>query len=300
MIIILATIVIRGTGDSAEEARFARFAQEFSDFQDAIDQQFLFAYKRYALKAQSVSKAQIYYGLATGQTVTSSTTPVAAGTVASLSIQPSALLGTNYYEIANDTNIPNWSEDKGYTTARSAEHHYITDEGELFTLPGYTYRENGTTSYYVNASKYYTGSMIDVEDLASGGTDLEKLQALLLGDQYYPGYSLSLSDGTSAMWLDYNTTTGDFIVGYNDVAYRVVYGEDTNGDWVITSVTSAGSVNLSSLGMHSGSLVTYRGTFTSSQYSQNRSIYWVNNIDSTGYDFGYDASGALVSYRITG
>ena len=163
VIIILAAIFIYSGLNTPDNANFAKFTSEFSDFDMAIENDYLHRKGEYAVAEKDKSKAQIYYEIASGRTLEQNESPVAAGKVSEL---PSAvaikLKGKEYYKITSDATIRNWTTTKTYFEA--SETHYITDEGETFLLPGYMIQENGETKWWINESIYYTGTPVREND----------------------------------------------------------------------------------------------------------------------------------------
>ena len=155
VIIILASIVLFSGLDTPEQAAVARFVTEFSDFELAINNDYAKRAKEYALDGKNMSNAQIYYMIATGQTLEEQEKPVRVGLIEELEFEtmPVELEGTEYYEITNDKNVANWGNHQTYYV--STEKHYVTDAGEAFVLPGYMIEEDGVEKWWINDSKYY-------------------------------------------------------------------------------------------------------------------------------------------------
>ena len=161
VIIILAAIVIFTGLNTPDRANFAKFVHEFSDFHTATIHDFSDRKMKYSLSNQSKSDKAIYYEMATGSVwIDLNEIPYYSGEVATLNgsiangglgkIYPEGLEGEHYYEITDDKNIKEWKSNKGYgevrkTGSSTGEHHYITDKGEPFILPGYRVDDAGET-----------------------------------------------------------------------------------------------------------------------------------------------------------
>ena len=143
VIIILAAIVIFTGLSTPDRAQFSKFASEFSDFQTAVTQDFFERKKDYSVANQTRSDAQIYYEIASGTPSEMNRLPIAEDYVEALqqeyNIQPEPLKGKEIYLITSDTNVAEVKSNKNYY--ETSEKHFVTDEGETFTLPGYRVEE---------------------------------------------------------------------------------------------------------------------------------------------------------------
>ena len=225
VIIILAAIVIFTGLSTPDRANFAKFTSEFSDFQTAVEQDYYNRYQKHALANGTRSKAQIYYEIASNDDKGMEEEPNAVGLVAELPVelQGGNLRGTEYFEITDDTNVLNWKKNTNYY--EPTEKHYVTDEGEVFTLPGYLVDENGEQKWYVNASKYYVGNKVNGEGagpVISADKNIKK--QLKIGD-----------------WVAYKTDNSN-VKGTDSCGWRVWAIEGNNV--IIKPIGPVGSLEL--------------------------------------------------------
>lgn len=148
------------SGDTVDESFFAKFVSEFGDFQVAAQVDSVNTKAELAVDGIIVSDNQIYYALATGEEVDIHTTPNYTGTLEDLGLEilPEELEGTGFYVITNRTNIEDWDRTKSFYS--DSEKLYITDAGEVFTLPGFPRKQGEQQRYYVNERKYYVGDAV--------------------------------------------------------------------------------------------------------------------------------------------
>ena len=184
VIIILAVIVIFTGLSTPDRANFAKFTSEFSDFQTAVEQDYYNRYQKHALANDTRSKAQIYLEIASngaynGMEIKTSEGAVSQPPLSEINamLATSGLKGIEYYQITSDTNVTEWKKQINYYAP--TEKHYVTDEGEVFMLPGYLVEENGEEKWYINSSKYYIGKQITGGNaiIAEGALNLEQLQS---------------------------------------------------------------------------------------------------------------------------
>lgn len=161
VIIILATIVIFSGLKTPDRANFAKFAEDFSSYKTAIAEDFMKKKTAYALEEKTRTDEQIYYIIATGNenNVDANTNPIESGLINDLAIEiyPEKLSGTKYFEITSDTNIEGINKENFFF--EPDEKHYITDEGEVFILPGYLVDDGDSHRWYITESKYYTNEL---------------------------------------------------------------------------------------------------------------------------------------------
>lgn len=152
VIIILASIVIFNGLSTPESAEFSEFATEVSEFNLVAKNEYAKIFREHIEQNDIVTDSHIYYELATGR----KESPNPVDTVDNLgNIYPDMLNGNEYYLIEDDINIDGCDTDKKYFGDN--EKHYITDEGEVFILPGYLVEENGVQKWWINENKYYVG-----------------------------------------------------------------------------------------------------------------------------------------------
>ena len=176
VIIIIATIAIYASLDTPEKTIFAKFVSEFSDMHMAINHECYIRQQQYSLEQKSRSEAQIYYMIAKNKDIDDiNITPSGDINLSSLGITvlPEAINGSQCYEIEDDKTITDWNKNIGYYQARELEHHYITDKGDVFFLPGYLIKENGKQKWYINENKYYVGEKVTYADEPISSGDLK-------------------------------------------------------------------------------------------------------------------------------
>ena len=162
VIIILAAIAIYSGFKTADNANFAKFTSEFSDFNMAATNDYMKKQSENVANNETRTKAQVYYEIASGVDVGMNGVTVPAGEVIEINSRLSDdLIGKEFYIITDDTNISGWESDKHYYDPN--ENHYVTDEGEVFVLPGYLTVEDGVEKWWVNEQKYYVGEKIEIE-----------------------------------------------------------------------------------------------------------------------------------------
>lgn len=170
VVIILAAIAIFTGFGAVDQAGLAKFTGEFSDFQTAVDHDYLARKQEAALSGITLTNEQHYYMIAKGIPV-NGTVPASSDILgeevegideikATLSEE---LNGDKYFEITSDTNVKGWNSQKKYLSV--GERHYITNIGEVFIVPGYEYKDKDGSKFYITAGKY-TGAEVEVEDPA--------------------------------------------------------------------------------------------------------------------------------------
>ena len=165
VIIILAAIVIFNGLNAPDSAKFAKYSQQVDSFQSAVHDEYLKRVAQYAVESQTRTDKEIYYMIATGKESditerikTEEQAETGRLDELGLTIQPTELEGEEYYEVNFDANIGDVKDTKGlYSAFKEEEKHYITDKGEFFVLPGYQYKNNETSKWYITAGKYYEG-----------------------------------------------------------------------------------------------------------------------------------------------
>ena len=170
VIIILAAILYVGTR-TPDQATFAMFTTEYADMGVVVKDDFVERYGDSVLNNDKKTRAQIYYQMASGIDVGAKGKTQPAGTVDELNGKlplSEGIKGEEYYQITENTIIDGWDTDKYYYSPD--EKHYVTDEGEIFVLPGYLVEQNGQQQWWINETKYYTDKPITGEDNPGGGT----------------------------------------------------------------------------------------------------------------------------------
>jgi len=148
---------------------FTAFQKSFNAYASAINQDYLYQKSK---NGSQTEDAKIYYAIARDTVILDDMSDATiAGTVNSLGLdlKPNKLTGINIFEIKSDTSITDVnSKQKFYD---SKEKHYITDNGDVFFLPGYKHEEDGTIKWYVTDSKYYESD-----------SAITSLQGIVVGD----------------------------------------------------------------------------------------------------------------------
>lgn len=164
--LIVSSTQKNAVNNSISTAQFAAFCQEFGEYSDQV------AYSSYNLKVDIVNKnkwvindVQSYYMLANGfddikYIENNRDMKILPGYVLPEAIQY-ALYGKENKDVVayviNDKNI-NMYEDgiKFHGDSNGEEHHLITSDGRVFTIPGYVRTvDNEETRYYINTNSYY-------------------------------------------------------------------------------------------------------------------------------------------------
>ena len=233
VIIILAAIVIFTGLGTPDQANFARFAQEFSDFDLAVTNDYAERYTNNVLLNKTRSKAQIYYEIASGVDVGQNGDPEEVDTIQNLglNILPEGLRGKEYYEIVEDKNIKNWKKESQYYEA--VEKHYVTDEGDVFFLPGYPMEEDdGTIKWWISENKYYV-SAEPIRGAASIEVDNIKITTDVAG-----GIEAgeNLINGTT-LYINFEASEDRASV---TVSPSLPYAITTNGKYSFTLTSSSG------------------------------------------------------------
>ena len=246
VIIILAAIVIFTGLNTPDRANFAKFAHTFSDFQTAVTQDYMQKKAQYAIENKTRSDAQIYYNIAKNTDWATSNDinqkPSGDTTISELAIStyPEPLKGEDCYEVTDDTVVYNWNKNFGYYEARTMEHHYITDEGESFFLPGYLVEENGTKKWYVNERKWYESGTsvhgpvsvnignIVISKNQDGSNALTEGQKVIDGTELYINFDVSSDSQLISVTpsLPYKVTTNgeysfDIVVGGKTITKKI-------------------------------------------------------------------------------
>ena len=168
VIIILAAIVMNSSTDTVGNAQYAKFAQEFGEYSDQVALKAADVKADVGIKGQIINNAQNYYMTAQGMTtfgtsgdgVFDMTLPV--GYVMPATIQK--ILGVSGDNVVayviDDSKIPNYTNAKQkngdpgkefYGDSNGQENHFITSDGQVFTIPGYPVeQDDGTIQYHID------------------------------------------------------------------------------------------------------------------------------------------------------
>lgn len=165
VMVIIAAVAIFNGFNTAEKAGLAKFIHEASNFNSALQYDYI-SRIRYNPEYAGMNNNQIYYvmakGIKPGTHVVPEPSQIDWGDV---QILPYPLEGTEFYEITDDRNIASWDLNKRYG---DEDRHYISNKGEGFILPGYAVQTSVGTKWYINEEKYYytgyTGGIITSGD----------------------------------------------------------------------------------------------------------------------------------------
>ena len=156
VIVPLTIFIFNSSTSTISQANYASFAQQFGEFSDIIQIETATLRAEYGKQGITRTKAQVYYEIANNKA-------------------PSTYLDVPYgekfnydfleddeecYEIVDYTMLSDYYDDFNfYGNENDGETHYITSEGNVFTLPGYREEQkDGTIKYYVNSrGDYYIG-----------------------------------------------------------------------------------------------------------------------------------------------
>jgi Tfp pilus assembly protein FimT len=185
VIIILAAIVMNASSSTIENAQFAQFSQEFGEYSDQVKLDAANVRQKTALAGQNINNRQQYYMVANGWSVVGDsgdgygiakmTMPVGYvltnSQEATYRLQEILGIGMSGDEcktpdaevayVIRDSKISysaNAGEESDGSAAREfygdsngTEYHFITSDGQVFTLPGYPVTQtDGTIEYHID------------------------------------------------------------------------------------------------------------------------------------------------------
>ena len=274
VIIILAAIVIFTGLSTPDQATFAKFTSEYSEMGIAVTEDYVERYTASVVNNQKRTKAQIYYEMASG---IEKEKPEATGEVDELNKKLSlsqGLKGEEYYRITENTNIKGWDTDKYYFSPD--EKHYITDEGELFVLPGYLVEEGDTQKWWVNEDKYYMGEQKELEETPGGEGTAEETCTITFdpnggsgvisdvvvkkGDEYrLPNNSFMAPTGYMFNGWDVNGTVvgaREVIVVENDTTVKALWEKVTPDTYKVTIEANNGTGTVQTENINAGASYT--------------------------------------------
>ncbi|MBR4111235.1 MAG: hypothetical protein IKK43_06100 [Clostridia bacterium] len=173
------------TPDTVSNAQFAMFAQEFGDYTLELKTgPYADITEKYGLSGLATTKAQRYHAAATGKEInTSVMVPEGVAFVTRLN----QLADSNLYYMdgrvatkdiwgigdivcwqIKDSQIMGYRDNhKFYGDANGTETHWITQNGTVFTLPGFPRMVDGEARMYISSDVYYVsefGEMINASD----------------------------------------------------------------------------------------------------------------------------------------
>ena len=172
VIVILAAIAMVMSADATQKATVAKFKSEFADFSLLTKREYNNRTEKLVMESSTLTQPQIYYMIASGkkysEVVGKQTEP--SGKVSELTVEilGDPLLGNEYYELVDDTNIAGVEKHKNWFL--ETEKHYVTDKGVAFILPGFLEEEEGVYKWWINERSYYIGEgSVEVEQPENPG-----------------------------------------------------------------------------------------------------------------------------------
>ncbi|MBQ9314429.1 MAG: hypothetical protein IJ220_05475 [Clostridia bacterium] len=180
--------------------KFTNFQKDFEDYASHVEQDFLHRKSRDLTQSDN---SKIYYEIANDVSISDDIDFKATGTVneLGLDLNPTQLNGSEFYQILKDSNISGINSNKKFYDSK--EKHYVTNQGEVFFLPGYKVEDDGATKWYISASKYYesddpvrdiSGAYIsEAKILSNIDTELEAGTNLKKGNKLYITFDATLN-----------------------------------------------------------------------------------------------------------
>lgn len=166
----LSAIVMQSGGNTVSQARYASFAQQFGEFSDQVKIDAMTIMAETGKKGKSISNAQKFhmvangfYDLNEGDNEGAYKMQVPVGYV----IPDVIKKALRYSEEDNNVvaylitdqiiNGYEFREDlKFYSDEKTDEYHFVTSDGTVFTIPGYSEKqEDGSIKYYVTSQGHY-------------------------------------------------------------------------------------------------------------------------------------------------
>ena len=175
VIIILAAIVMSSGGNTITQANYASFAQQFGEYADQVKIDAATVMAETGKNGKSINNAQKFHMVANGYTDLESGDSLGAygfqlpvGYIMPNSIQ-SALKISEANRTTSSGDIVAYlitdQEINGYETranldfygdSNGKEHHFVTSDGIVFTIPGFQEeQEDGTVRYYITSQGHY-------------------------------------------------------------------------------------------------------------------------------------------------
>ena len=300
VIIILAAIVIFSGLNTPDRANFAKFTSEFSDFRTAVQQDYMQKKMKYATEGKTRSDAQIYYSIAMGTDIVEegdinkeptvankNEAQYSSGTIKyisgegedALNLGGMGIQGTYAYLISDDTLVDGWKQDKKYYAPD--ETHWITDEGDVFVLPGYRIEQDGEEQWHYN-ERAYSGT-----NAGNGGASVDN-----------SGNGTSTSSVSLSFNKIANPKSGDEITAtFNGITekYYVAF-VDTSSNKAILLTKYYLSTTPSGDGNYYQQNASYTTTGIAFDTATSGEGYWhTNQVSYSDFsesgDFGYDVNG---------
>lgn len=179
VMIILAAIVMSSGGNTISQANYASFAQQFGEYADQVKIDAASLMAETGKNGKTINNAQKFHMVANGQLDLKSGDALGAygfqlpvGYVIPDSIQSALKITKNNRDGQSGENdivayLITDNEINGYETranldfygdSNGKEHHFVTSDGTVFTIPGFQEeQEDGSVRYYVTSQgNYYT------------------------------------------------------------------------------------------------------------------------------------------------
>lgn len=179
VIIILAAIAFVGMDDATGGAQFSGFAQEFGDYAlnfkaDTVGD----LREKYGVDGVTVTDAQLYFSAADEDNTIVEGTLIPKGQFLKALGAEDVLLGGNPTMLGDGTNFVNCyliadsqvggyeDNHKFYGDNLGTEQHYVTEKGDVFTIPGFPRTVDDEYRMYITPDTYYL-SQADHKDLST-------------------------------------------------------------------------------------------------------------------------------------
>lgn len=164
IVIIALIIILIVKNGSSNNAMYAKFTQEFDSFTESVKEQALNIETYSTVKGNKPSGKQMYNMIANNVDIDRVNSIPATGKMEDIKaeIKPQGITGTEFYEIKDKGSISIYYEDTYFYD--SNEKIYITDTGEVFTLPGLYLKVDGEMRRFISPSKYYVGDPITIDN----------------------------------------------------------------------------------------------------------------------------------------
>lgn len=172
VIIILAAIAFVGLDDATGSASFSGFTQEFGDYSlnfkaDTVGD----LQEKYGVEGKALTNAQLYYEAAKGAAAEAGILVPQGKVLKALAgelkgenaaiLSDGATTDTRYYNcyLIKDSQVSGYKDDhKFYGDNLGTEQHYVTENGVVFTIPGFPRTVDGEYRMYITADTYYVSN----------------------------------------------------------------------------------------------------------------------------------------------
>lgn len=229
VIILLAAIVMMASGETVDEADFAKFVSEFGDFHSAVVLDFANREADLLDAGIVVPEKAIFYAIANNEVANADTKAEAKGKIEDLGKKflPEDLEGTEYYEITSQGNVSEWERERTFYS--KSEKLYVTDKGEVFTLPGFPRKQGEEQRYYVNEKKYYNDGYYELPDeITVSNVRITDVNGDVVSDKVIEGNTL---------YINFDAVCGEETV---TISPNLPYPVTSNGTYSFTIEASNG------------------------------------------------------------